>query len=97
MKATAFALLALTASASAFTPASQKSVPTATQPAAPVHTEGRREALGFIGAAIGGLVLPGVSNAGINPALQTFKGGKKTKGAFIPGKVRCPIYTTRTS
>ena len=96
MKATAFALLALTASSSAFTPASQKSVPTATQPAAPVPTEGRREALGFIGAAIGGLVLPGVSNA-VNPALETFKGRKRTKGAFIPGKVRGPIYTTRTS
>jgi hypothetical protein len=90
MKATALALLALTASSSAFAPASQKSVQTPTQPAAPVNTESRREALGFIGAAIGGLVLPGVSNAS-NPALQTFKGGKKTKGAFIPGKVRAPI------
>lgn len=86
MKTTAVVLLALTASStSAFAPASQNSLRSSTK----LHAEGgsRREALGAIGAALGGLALPGVSNALTNPALQTFKGGKMTKGAFIPGKV----------
>jgi hypothetical protein len=30
-------------------------------------------------------IVPDISNAA-NPALETFKGGKKTKGSFIPGK-----------
>lgn len=87
MKTTAFALLALSASSNAFAPASQGSIQSSrTQ----LHAESRRDALGAIGAALGGLALPGVSNALTNPALETFKGGKKTKGAFIPGKVGFP-------
>ena len=52
------------------------------------NSSSRREAMGTIGAALGlgaGLLFPQVSNAANNPALQTFKGGKKTKGSFIPG------------
>jgi len=82
MKTTAVAILALAASSSAFAPVSQNSIPPSTQ----LNAESRREALGVIGAAFGGLVLPGIAGAS-NPALETFKGGKKTKGAFIPGKV----------
>ena len=44
----------------------------------------RRDAAAVAFAGLFGAVLP--SNAAQNPALQTFKGGKKTKGSFIPGK-----------
>mmetsp|Transcript_46387 Transcript_46387/g.129326 ORF Transcript_46387/g.129326 Transcript_46387/m.129326 type:complete len:162 (-) Transcript_46387:157-642(-) len=82
MKTSAFGLLALAASASAFAPAVIKTAaPSNTQ----LNAESRREALAAIGLALGGLVMPGVGNA-MNPALETFKGGKKTKGQFIPGK-----------
>merc|ERR1712176_74200 len=48
---------------------------------------GRREAMGAFGAALGtALMFPQTSNAIQNPALQTFKGSKPTKGQFIPGK-----------
>ena len=50
----------------------------------------RREALNsVVGIALGGILaggFPEPSLAAANPALQTFKGGKKTKGSFIPGK-----------
>ena len=81
MKTSALALLALTSSASAFVPASAPAAST-TQ----LNAESRREALGAMGLALGGLLLSPESSSASNPALQTFKGGKKTKGAFIPGK-----------
>jgi hypothetical protein len=46
----------------------------------------RRDAVGVALAglfSLAGNVLPADAS---NPALQTFKGGKKTKGSFIPGK-----------
>ena len=46
----------------------------------------RRESLAGLGLAVGGLLFPDTSSAANNPALQTFKGRKGTKGAFIPGK-----------
>jgi hypothetical protein len=92
IRASVFALLALAAvqNASAFSPASHKhaAITTTTQ----LNAESRREALGGMGIALAGLFAgsfgaPEESMAALqNPALQTFKGGKKTKGAFIPGK-----------
>jgi hypothetical protein len=84
------ALLALAAveNASAFSPVLVKHAST-TQ----LNAESRREALGGMGFALAGLFAgsfgaPEESIAGMdNPALQTFKGSKKTKGQFIPGKV----------
>ncbi len=48
----------------------------------------RRDALGFAFSAMIGAAstLPTEAEAVSNPALETFKGGKKTKGAYIPGK-----------
>ena len=66
-------------------------VPTTTELSA---ISNRREAfhLLFGGSAAAALVvtsgiisMPETANA-VNPALETFKGGKKTKGSFIPGK-----------
>ena len=56
-----------------------------------LNAESRREALGNLGIALGGLLVgtlaaPEESMALTNPALQTFKGAKGTKGQFIPGK-----------
>jgi hypothetical protein len=84
MKTSALALLALVSSASAFQSVAPKQASSSTQ----LHAESRREALGAIGIALGGLMFGAEpSNAGLdNPALQTFKGRKRTKGAFIPGK-----------
>jgi hypothetical protein len=84
MKTSTIALLALVSSASAFQSVAPKQAFSSTQ----LHAESRRAALGAIGIALGGLMFGAEpSNAGLqNPALQTFKGGKKTKGAFIPGK-----------
>jgi hypothetical protein len=57
-----------------------------------LNADSRREALGSMGIALAGLFAgsfgaPEESLAFNNPALETFKGGKKTKGQFIPGKV----------
>ena len=65
-------------------------VPTTTELSA---ISNRREAfhLLFGGSAAAAIVTSGIismpetANA-VNPALETFKGGKKTKGSFIPGK-----------
>ena len=73
----------------AFAPASRNAV---SVPSTQLHAESRRDALGQMGIALGGLLVGGFaapqeSSAGLdNPALQTFKGRKKTKGSFIPGK-----------
>jgi hypothetical protein len=83
-------LVALAHGAAAFCPVSQiTGIESCTQ----LNAENsRRNALGQMGIALGGLFVGGFaapeeSSAGLaNPALQTFKGGKKTKGAFIPGK-----------
>ena len=82
MRTSALALLAFVASANAFSSPAPKQVSSSTQ----LYAESRRDALGAIGLALGGLMLPEASFAGENPALETFKGRKKTKGAFIPGK-----------
>jgi hypothetical protein len=88
IRASAVAFLALAAveNASAFSPASIKHAST-TQ----LNAESRREALGSMGIALAGLFAgsfgaPEESVAFNNPALETFKGGKRTKGQFIPGK-----------
>mmetsp|Transcript_69180 Transcript_69180/g.200360 ORF Transcript_69180/g.200360 Transcript_69180/m.200360 type:complete len:203 (-) Transcript_69180:93-701(-) len=84
MKTSSFALcMTLLVSASdAFAPIASNKL-SSTQ----LNAESRREALSAIGLALGGLVaLPGASNAVNNPALQTFKGRKPTKGQFTPGK-----------
>ena len=89
IRASVVALLALAAveNASAFSPASMKHAST-TQ----LNADSRREALGSMGIALAGLFAgsfgaPEESMAITNPALQTFKGAKGTKGQFIPGKV----------
>ena len=83
MKTHSLALLALVSSANAFSSPTPKTLgASSTQ----LNAESRREALGAIGVALGGLLVPEVSNALDNPALETFKGRKHTKGAFIPGK-----------
>ena len=83
MKTSALAILALSSSACAFMPnVNPKPVTTNTE----LYAESRREALGSIGLALGGLMFPQVSLAASNPALQTFKGRPPTKGSFIPGK-----------
>ena len=86
MKTASFALLMtlLVSASDAFTPiASNHHKLSTTQ----LHAESRREALSAIGLALGGLMgLPEASNALNNPALETFKGRKATKGQFIPGK-----------
>lgn len=46
----------------------------------------RRESLAGLGLSLGGLLFPDASSAANNPALQTFKGRKGTKGDFFPGK-----------
>jgi hypothetical protein len=91
-RSSAIVLLALAAAqgSAAFCPVSQiTGIESCTQ----LNAENsRRNALGQMGIALGGLFIGGFaapeeSSAGLaNPALQTFKGGKKTKGAFIPGK-----------
>ena len=84
MRLSAVVVLATCSSAAAFVPSAQQSVSTTQLQAENV---GRREALGAFGAALGtALLFPESSNALENPALQTFKGRKPTKGAFIPGK-----------
>ena len=81
MKTSILAVLAFSSSTCAFMQnATPKPVTTE------LYAESRREALGSIGLALGGLMFPQVSLAASNPALQTFKGSKGTKGAFIPGK-----------
>jgi hypothetical protein len=81
MRTTALFFLALVSSATAFAPASSKH--TSTQ----LHAESsRRDALAAMGLAFGGLMLPQESEAFNNPALQTFKARKRTKGSFTPGK-----------
>jgi hypothetical protein len=78
-------VLALVASSvSAFAPASLKTSTTSS-------TElglNRRDVLNNVGLAVGGILAAGVPEASwaANPALETFKGRKKTKGSFIPGK-----------
>ena len=73
-------LLALVASSHAFVPSTRRSVSSTTELGV-----SRRDAFGlaFTGFVAG--VVPEVVNAA-NPALETFKGRKTTKGAFIPGK-----------
>ena len=46
----------------------------------------RRASLAGLGLTVGSLLFPDDSFAANNPALQTFKGRKGTKGAFVPGK-----------
>lgn len=46
----------------------------------------RRDALGLAFGLLAAAGSPLASNAVSDPALQTFKGRKKTKGSFIPGK-----------
>ena len=84
MRVSAIVFLATCSSVAAFAPsASQSSSSTQLQ----AENVGRREAFGAFGAALGAAILfPEASNALENPALQTFKGRRPTKGQFIPGK-----------
>ena len=84
MRISAVVFLAICSSVTAFAPSATQSSST-TQ----LHAEnvGRREAMGAFGAALGtALLFPQSSNAIQNPALQTMKARKPTKGQFIPGK-----------
>ena len=90
MRLTPIVFLAACSSVTGFAPAasSRVSISNTQLQAEQQNSSSRREAMGTIGAAIGlgaGLLFPQVSNAVNNPALETFKGRKKTKGAFIPG------------
>jgi hypothetical protein len=69
-------LLSLVIGNEAFVPSCRRVVFTVPDSSTRMNA-GRREIL-----ELGGFLLAGLNN----PALQTFKGGKKTKGAFIPGK-----------
>lgn len=76
-------IVALTATTNAFAPQ---------QAASSAGTElaamSRRDAFGLaFSAAVGAAsIMPEAAEAVSNPALQTFKGRKRTKGSFIPGK-----------
>eukprot|EP00532_Pseudo-nitzschia_australis_P015344 CAMPEP_0168275086 /NCGR_PEP_ID=MMETSP0141_2-20121125/17672_1 /TAXON_ID=44445 /ORGANISM="Pseudo-nitzschia australis, Strain 10249 10 AB" /LENGTH=85 /DNA_ID=CAMNT_0008216773 /DNA_START=180 /DNA_END=434 /DNA_ORIENTATION=+ len=84
MRISAVLFLGACSSAAAFAPSAIPSGITSTQLQAEF---GRREAMGAFGAALGSAILfPQSSEAITNPALATFKGRKKTKGQFIPGK-----------
>jgi len=84
MRLSTFVFIATCSSVGAFAPISNPSH-SITQLEA--ENSSRRKAIGAIGASLGAaLLFPRSSNAIINPALQTFKGGKKGKGQFIPGK-----------
>jgi hypothetical protein len=65
----------------AFAPNAQKSFGVATE----LNAINRRDAVGLTFAGLVAGLAPEIANA-VNPALETFKGGKKTKGSFIPGK-----------
>jgi hypothetical protein len=78
----AFLLASLACSGEAFAPISQART-SQTELGA---TLDRRNLLGAIGVAIGGALVGTNPADASNPALETFKGGKKTKGSFIPGK-----------
>ena len=82
MKLHLSALLALTASASAFAPAQMASSSTTE-----LSAMSRRDAFGMaFSAAVGAASLLPEEAQASNPALETFKGRKPTRGAFIPGK-----------
>jgi hypothetical protein len=75
---------ALLASATAFAPASNTRFSTS---ATELGAVSRRDALGlaFSAAVAGALSSPSPANAGINPALETFK-SKNSGSSFYPGK-----------
>jgi hypothetical protein len=77
-------IAALLASTSAFAPASNTRFSTSATELGAVN---RRDALGlaFAGFVAGAVSSPSPANAGINPALETFK-SKKTGSSFYPGK-----------
>jgi hypothetical protein len=77
-------LAALLASTSAFAPVSNTRFSTS---ATELGAVSRRDALGlaFAGFVAGAVTSPSPANAGINPALETFK-SKKTGSSFYPGK-----------
>jgi hypothetical protein len=79
---TAFLVASLAYSGEAFAPISQART-SQTELGA---TLDRRNLLGAIGVAMGGALVGTNPADASNPALETFKGGKKTKGSFIPGK-----------
>lgn len=77
----ACALALVVSSASAFVPASS---PTSFSSTTELGLS-RRDAMNSVGLAIGGILvgMPEPSVAANNPALQTFKGGRKTKGKLL--------------
>jgi hypothetical protein len=78
----AAALLVCIPAATAFVPSSASS--SRTLASFELNAVNRRDAVGVALAGLFSLnVLPADAT---NPALETFKGGKKTKGSFIPGK-----------
>lgn len=87
VRLSAFVFALLASSTSAF-------APTSLQTSFTSNTElslNRRDVLQNVGLIVGGVVagaaFPEESSALSNPALETFKGRKPTKGAFIPGKL----------
>jgi len=86
MRLSTFVCIASCSSVAAFVPISTPPSHSIVQLEA--ENSSRRKAFGAIGASLGAaLLFPQVSSAGsINPALATFKGRKKGKGQFIPGK-----------
>lgn len=84
-----FIAVSATTLVTAFTPISNQKIfktdtSSTTELSAIIH---RRDAFNIL---FGGVIaatgiIPETANA-VNPALETFKGGKKTKGSFIPGK-----------
>lgn len=85
MRLSAISFLVTCSSVAAFAPS--PSLPSCSRTQLHADNSHRREVLGTIGASLGAaLLFPQSSNAIQNPALQTLKGRKKTKGQFIPGK-----------
>jgi hypothetical protein len=82
--AVAAALLVSIPAATAFVPSSAVSSSRTLVSSFELNALNRRDAVGVALAGLFSLnVLPADAT---NPALETFKGGKKTKGSFIPGK-----------
>ena len=71
----------------AFTPMSNQKLFKTTTTTELSATIDRRDAFNLLfgGVIAASSLIPDTANA-VNPALETFKGGKKTKGSFIPGK-----------
>lgn len=71
----------------AFTPMSNQKLFKTTTTTELSATIDRRDAFNLLfgGVIAASSMIPDTANA-VNPALETFKGGKKTKGSFMPGK-----------